>query len=135
VCSFAAELRPLYDFVDDNPLIAFHPCDFTNDPFVIAQNDNVVAVNSALHVIASKPASAQTLARHLKVIVDPTFDDFHDNRGSVRHGLDPSRSLQAYASDGTDLMISIRPGTTRARRGDAIQIATAEMIQHTMARR
>jgi hypothetical protein len=27
----------------------------------------------------------KTLARYLEIIVDPTFDDFHDNRGSVRH--------------------------------------------------
>jgi hypothetical protein len=27
----------------------------------------------------------KTLARYLEIIVDPTFDDFHGNRGSVRH--------------------------------------------------
>jgi acyl-CoA hydrolase len=43
-------LRPLYDFIGDNPLVEVHPCDFTNDPFVIGQNANMVAVNSALQI-------------------------------------------------------------------------------------
>jgi acyl-CoA hydrolase len=50
VCSFAMGTTQLYDFVDDNAVVAFHGNEFTNDPFVIAQNDNVVAVNSAIQV-------------------------------------------------------------------------------------
>lgn len=50
VCSFAMGTSRLYDFVDDNAAVSFHGNEFTNDPFVIAQNDNVVAVNSAIQV-------------------------------------------------------------------------------------
>jgi 4-hydroxybutyrate CoA-transferase len=50
VCSFAIGTALLYDFVDDNAVVAFHGNEFTNDPFVIAQNDDVVAVNSAIQV-------------------------------------------------------------------------------------
>ena len=50
VASFAMGTRRLYDFIDHNPLFEFHPVDYTNDPFVIARNDRMVAINSALEV-------------------------------------------------------------------------------------
>ncbi len=40
----------LYKWVDDNPLIELHPTEYVNDPFVIAQNDRQVAINSAIEV-------------------------------------------------------------------------------------
>ncbi|MBI4238613.1 MAG: GNAT family N-acetyltransferase [Deltaproteobacteria bacterium] len=48
--SFCFGSRRLYDFVHENPLIEFYPSDFINDPFCIAQNDGMVAVNSALQI-------------------------------------------------------------------------------------
>ena len=48
--TFLMGTRRLYDFVDDNPVLNMFPVSYTNDPFVIAQNDNVVAINSALQV-------------------------------------------------------------------------------------
>jgi 4-hydroxybutyrate CoA-transferase len=40
----------LYKWVDDNPMIELHPTEYINDPFVIAQNDRQVAINSAIEV-------------------------------------------------------------------------------------
>lgn len=40
----------LYDWVDDNPLIELHPTEYINDPFVIAQNERQVAINSAIEI-------------------------------------------------------------------------------------
>jgi len=42
--------RKLYDFVDNNPLVELHPTEYINDPFVIAQNDKVVSINSAIEI-------------------------------------------------------------------------------------
>jgi acetyl-CoA hydrolase len=50
VASFVIGSRRLYDFVDDNPMIEMHPTTFTNDPFHIAQNNKMVAINSAIEV-------------------------------------------------------------------------------------
>jgi len=50
VTSFIAGTRRLYDFVDDNPLVDFHPCDVTNDTSLIRKNPKVMAINSALSV-------------------------------------------------------------------------------------
>ncbi len=50
VASFAMGSQRLYDYIDNNPMFEFHPVDYTNDPFVIAQNDKMVSINSALEV-------------------------------------------------------------------------------------
>jgi acetyl-CoA hydrolase len=50
VASFVLGSRSLFDFVHNNSIVEFHPSDYVNDPFVIAQNDNMVAVNSAIAV-------------------------------------------------------------------------------------
>jgi acetyl-CoA hydrolase len=47
VATTVAGRQRLYDFVDDNPSVAMYGCEVTNDPHVIARNDDMVAVNSA----------------------------------------------------------------------------------------
>jgi 4-hydroxybutyrate CoA-transferase len=42
--------KRLYTFVHDNPVIELHPTEYVNDPFVIAQNDRMVAINSAIEI-------------------------------------------------------------------------------------
>jgi acyl-CoA hydrolase/GNAT superfamily N-acetyltransferase len=50
IASFAMGTRRLYDYLNNNPFFEFHPVDYTNDPFVIAQNDKMVSINSALEI-------------------------------------------------------------------------------------
>lgn len=50
VSSFLMGSQDLYRWVHDNPVVEMHPSDYTNDPFVIAQHDRFVAVNSAIQV-------------------------------------------------------------------------------------
>ena len=50
VAGFIIGTHRLYEWVDDNPLIELHPTEYVNDPFVIAQNDRMVALNSAIEV-------------------------------------------------------------------------------------
>ena len=50
VTSFVMGTERVFDFVDDNPTVEFHPCDRTNDTDVIARNDRVVAINSAIEI-------------------------------------------------------------------------------------
>jgi acyl-CoA hydrolase/GNAT superfamily N-acetyltransferase len=50
VTSFCMGTRALYDFVHENPHVLFYPSDYTNDPGVIRQNDQMVAINSAIAV-------------------------------------------------------------------------------------
>jgi acyl-CoA hydrolase len=50
VTSFCMGSRRLYEFVDDNPFFEFLPTEYVNDPFVIARNDRMISINSALQV-------------------------------------------------------------------------------------
>ena len=50
ILGFALGSKQLFDYVDDNPIFEFHPTAYTNDPALIARNDNMVAINSALQV-------------------------------------------------------------------------------------
>jgi len=50
VTSFVIGTRKAFDFVDNNPFMEFHPNEYVNDPFIVAQNDRMVAINSALAV-------------------------------------------------------------------------------------
>lgn len=50
IASFVLGSKILYDFVRSNPLVEFRPVDHTNDPFVIARNDKMISINSALQV-------------------------------------------------------------------------------------
>ncbi len=50
VAGFILGTQKLYRWVDDNPLCEFHREEYVNDPFVIAQNDRMVAINSAIEI-------------------------------------------------------------------------------------
>lgn len=50
VAGFLFGTKRLYDFVDNNPLIELHPTDYVNDPFNIARNEKMVAINSAMQI-------------------------------------------------------------------------------------
>lgn len=50
VAGFLFGSKRLYDFVHNNPMLEMHPTDYVNDPYNIAQNEKMVAINSALQV-------------------------------------------------------------------------------------
>jgi acyl-CoA hydrolase len=50
VVGFVLGTRRLFDFIHENPQFEFHPTSYVNDPFVIAQHDRMIAVNSAVQV-------------------------------------------------------------------------------------
>jgi len=61
VTTFLMGTRALYDFVDDNPCVVAYPCDYTNDPFVIAKNDHMVSVNSSVEVDLMGQAASESI--------------------------------------------------------------------------
>ena len=50
VATFLMGSQTCYDFIDDNPMVLMKDVAYTNDPFIIAQNPKVTAINSALQV-------------------------------------------------------------------------------------
>ena len=65
VTSFISGTKRLFDFVDDNALVEFHPSDRTNDTSIIRQIDNMIAINSALQVDLSGQVCADSLGHRI----------------------------------------------------------------------
>jgi len=65
VGSFAAGSRELFEFMHDNPQIEMRPSDYTNNPFVIAGHDNMVAINSALEIDLTGQVVADSIGQTL----------------------------------------------------------------------
>lgn len=62
VAGFLFGTKRLYQFIHNNPLIELHPTDYVNDPFNIAQNNAMVAINSALEVDLTGQVCADSVA-------------------------------------------------------------------------
>src|SRR3990167_6530255 len=61
IASFVLGTRKLFDFVDNDPILAFHPSHYTNDPFIISQNEKMVAINSAIEIDLSGQVCADSI--------------------------------------------------------------------------
>ncbi len=62
---FVIGTRRLYDFIHDNPIIELHRTEYVNDPFVIAQNERQVAINSAIEVDLTGQVCADSIGPKL----------------------------------------------------------------------
>ncbi len=65
IAGFILGSQRLYDWVDDNPLIELHPTEYVNDPYVIAQNERQVAINSAIEVDLTGQVCADSIGTKL----------------------------------------------------------------------
>jgi len=63
--SFMFGTKRLYDYVNDNSIFEFFPTDFINDPFVIAQNFKMTAINSALQIDLTGQVCADSLGTYM----------------------------------------------------------------------
>lgn len=61
VCGFLWGDQPFYDFLDHNPDIELLPSAYVNDPYHIAQNDNMVSINTALQIDLTGQVCSETL--------------------------------------------------------------------------
>jgi acetyl-CoA hydrolase len=65
VAGFILGTHTLYAWADDNPLIELHRTEYVNDPFVIAQNERMVAINSAIEVDLTGQVCADSIGPKL----------------------------------------------------------------------
>ncbi|HOV42489.1 MAG TPA: acetyl-CoA hydrolase/transferase C-terminal domain-containing protein [Syntrophothermus lipocalidus] len=66
VYTFAMGTNKLYEFMNNNPVCASYPVNYTNNPFVIGQNDNMVCINNAVQVdLYGQVASESSGPRHI----------------------------------------------------------------------
>jgi len=61
VATFCMAKAETYQYIHDNPSIVFRTVDYTNNPMVIARNDNMVAINSALEIDLTGQATSESI--------------------------------------------------------------------------
>jgi len=124
IASFCMGSRRLYDFIDNNPIVEFHPSDYTNNPVVIAANDRMVAINSALEVDLTGQVASDSLGFTLYSGIGGQADFI---RGAARSpGGRPIIALPAQTEEGTSRIvpyISVGGGVTITR-GDVHYVIT-----------
>lgn len=125
VTSFVMGTRALYAWVHDNPFIEMRPSSFTNDPFTIARNDKMVAINAALAVDLTGQVAADTLGGRFFSGIGGQVDFI---RGASRsRGGKPIIAMRSTAKNGTVSRIcaALEPGAgIVTSRGDVHYVAT-----------
>lgn len=131
IASFVLGSRALYDFVDDNPMVEFHPTEYTNDPFVIAQNDRMTSINSAIEVDLTGQVCADSLGPLFYSGIGGQVDFV---RGAARSkGGKAIIALPATAEEGTVSRIvpTLKPGAgVVTSRGDVHYVVTEHGVAY-----
>lgn len=65
LAGFILGTKRLYDWVDDNPMIEMRRTEYVNDPFVVAQNEKMVAINSAIEIDLTGQVCADSIGPKL----------------------------------------------------------------------
>jgi 4-hydroxybutyrate CoA-transferase len=65
IAGFVLGTRRAFDFIDNNPIFEFHPQEYVNDPFIIAKNDKMVAINSAIEIDITGQVCADSMGTRL----------------------------------------------------------------------
>jgi 4-hydroxybutyrate CoA-transferase len=110
VAGFALGSQRLYDYIDNNPMFEFHPQDYVNDPFVIAQNNKQISINSALEVDLTGQVCADSIGTQFFSGVGGQMDFVY---GALRSpGGVPIIAMPATAKNGTVSRITtmLKPG-------------------------
>jgi acetyl-CoA hydrolase len=98
ISSFVLGTRKLFDFIDNNPIIEFHPSHYTNDPFIIAKNDKMIAINSAIEVDLTGQVCADSIGKYFYSGFGGQVDFI---RGAARsNGGKPIIALPSTAKNG-----------------------------------
>jgi 4-hydroxybutyrate CoA-transferase len=99
ILGFAIGTKPLFSFVDNNPIFEFHPTAYTNDPGLIARNDNMVAINSALQIDLTGQVCSDSIGSQFYSGIGGQVDFL---RGASRSkGGKPIIAISSTAKEGT----------------------------------
>jgi 4-hydroxybutyrate CoA-transferase len=99
IVGFVLGTKKMFEFVDNNPIFEFHPTAYTNDPGLIARNDNMVAINSALQVDLTGQVCSDSIGNQFYSGIGGQVDFL---RGASRsRGGKPIIAISSTAKDGT----------------------------------
>ncbi len=125
VITFALGSQRLYEFLDNNPLIEAHPVDYVNDPFIISQNEKMLAINSAVEVDLTGQVCSDSIGTFIYSGFGGQVDFI---RGAARSkGGKPVIALSATAKGGSlsRIVPMLKPGAgVVTSRADVHYVAT-----------
>jgi acyl-CoA hydrolase len=125
ISGFVLGSKRLFDFIHNNSVFEFHPTSYTNDPFVIAQNHRMVAVNAAIEVDLTGQVCSDSLGTIPYSGIGGQVDFI---RGAARSkGGIPIITLPATAKNDTISRITptLKPGAgVVTSRGDVHYVVT-----------
>jgi len=99
IAGFVLGTKKIFDFVDNNPIFEFHPTAYTNDPELIARNDNMIAINSALQVDLTGQVCSDSIGNQFYSGIGGQVDFL---RGASRSkGGKPIIAISSTAKQGT----------------------------------
>jgi acetyl-CoA hydrolase len=110
IAGFLLGSRRLRAFVDENSHVEMHPIDYTNDPFIIAQNEKMTAINAAIEVDLTGQICADSMGHTFYSGVGGQVDFI---RGAARSkGGKPIITLPSTARSGTlsRIVDTLKPG-------------------------
>ena len=125
VAGFALGSKRLFDYMHENPMFDLHPTAYANDPFRIAQNDRMVAINSAIEVDLTGQVCSDSMGRAPYSGIGGQIDFL---RGAARSkGGIPIIALPSTAKGGTlsRIVSTLQPGAgVVTSRGDVHYVIT-----------
>jgi RimJ/RimL family protein N-acetyltransferase/acyl CoA:acetate/3-ketoacid CoA transferase beta subunit len=131
VATFCMGKKATYEYIHDNPEIEFKTIDYTNNPLIIAQHDNMAAINSALEIDLTGQATAESIGKTFYSGIGGQADFM---RGAVlSRGGKTILTVQSTAEDGKISRIvpflKERAGVT-LNRGDIHYLVTEHGIAY-----
>ena len=111
VTSFVTGSRRLFDFVDDNPQVAFLPCDITNDTNLLRKIDRLVSINSALQIDLTGQVCADSLGHRIYSGIGGQMDFMRG--AAMSRGGRPIIALPSTAGGGkfSRIVAELTPGS------------------------
>lgn len=127
VTGFVMGTRKLYDFVDNNPMFEFRPNHYTNDPFLIAQNHKMTAINSAIEIDLTGQVVSDSIGKYIYSGIGGQLDFIRGAARARNEGGKPIIALPSTAKGGKESRISafIKEGAgVVTSRGDVHYVVT-----------
>lgn len=131
IAGFVLGTKRLFKFIDNNPVIEFHPQEYVNDPFVIAQNKKMVAINSAIEIDITGQVCADSIGTRIFSGIGGQVDFI---RGAAHsEGGKPIIALPSITKDGnvSRIVPLLKPGAgVVTSRGDVHYVITEYGTAH-----
>jgi len=113
VAGFLLGSQRLYDFVNDNPIVEMHPTEYVNDPFIIAQNERMVAINSAIEVDLTGQICSDSIGTRFYSGVGGQVDFIYGasrSKGGVPIIALPSQLIKKDGTRLSKIVATLKPG-------------------------